>query len=211
MSEAIRLKTNKRSALGRNAVKQLRGEGMVPGILYGHKQDPVAISVAEKPLNDALKHHVHFLELDVDGKIETALLQDLQYDVYGQHVVHADFLRVDIDEPVVVEIEVELTGHPKGASEGGILQRMQNEIKVRCAPRIIPDVIVVDVSALGVHQQILMKDVQLPEGVKLMEDPEKALCACVTQKVVVEAAPEAVEAAAPEVVKKEEKKPDGEA
>lgn len=211
MSQAIRLATEKRAAIGSNAVKQMRKKGLVPGVIYGHGQAPMSISVVEKTLNDALKHHAHFLELEVEGKIETALLQDLQYDVFGQHVIHADFMRVDIDEPVDVMIEVELVGHPKGASEGGILQRMMDEVKVRCAPRIIPDIISVDVSGLGVHQQFLMKDVKLPEGVKLMEDPEKALCAVVTQKVVEAAPVAAAEGATPEVIKKEEKKPADEA
>lgn len=211
MSQAIRLSTEKRAGIGKNAVKQLRQKGLVPGVIYGHGQAPAAIAVAEKALQDALKHHAHFMELDCGGTIETALLQDLQYDVFGQHVIHADFLRVDIDEPVDVVIGVEFVGHPKGASAGGILQRIMDEIKVRCPPRIIPDVVTVDVSALDVHQQLLMKDLKLPEGVKLMEDPDKAICAIVTQKVV-EAAPAAAapEGAAPEVIKKEEKKSDEE-
>jgi large subunit ribosomal protein L25 len=211
MSQAIRLSTEKRAAIGKNAVKQLRKKGLVPGVIYGHGQAPAAIAVAEKALSDALKHHAHFMELDCEGKIETALLQDLQYDVFGQHVVHADFLRVDIDEPVDVVIGVEFVGHPKGASAGGILQRIMDEIKVRCAPRVIPDVITVDVSALDVHQQLLMKDLKLPEGVKLMEDADKAICAIVTQKVVEAAPAAAAEGAVPEVIKKEEKKPETEA
>lgn len=199
MSEPIRLATKTRTALGRNAVKHLRKEGHVPSVIYGHKEAPVSISVEERRLQDALKHHVHFLELDLDGTIETALLQDLQYDAFGQHILHADFLRVDIDEPVDVSIGVELRGHPKGASEGGILQRFLNEIRVRCAPRIIPDLVEVDVSGLGVHEQYLLKDVKLPDGVKLVDDPDKALCAVVTQKIeVVAVAAEAP--AAPEVI-----------
>ena len=209
MSEPIRLATKKRTALGRNAVKQLRVKGQIPSVLYGHKQAPLSIEVEERKLQDALKHHAHFLELEIDGKVETALIQDTQFDVFGQSILHADFLRVDIDEPVDVEIGIELRGHPKGASEGGILQRFLNEIKVRCAPRIIPDFVEVDVSGLGVHEQFLLKDIKLPEGVKLMLDPEKALCAVVTQKVV-EVAPVAEAPAAPEVIKKEEKAPEGE-
>lgn len=209
MSEAIRLATHKRTAVGRNAVKQLRLQGQIPGVLYGHKQDPVSVSFDERKLQDALKHHAHFLELDMDGKIETALLQDLQYDVYGQHLLHADFLRVDIDEPVDVEVQVEFVGHPKGASEGGILQRFMDEVTIRCAPRIIPDVITVDVSGLGVHQQFLLKDLNLAAGITLVGDTGRAICALVTQRAVEAVAP-ATEGAAPEVItaKKDEKKPE---
>ncbi len=205
MSEPIRLATKKREAVGRNAVKHLRAAGTIPSVLYGHKQAPLSIQVEEKKLQDALKHHAHFLELEIDGKVETALIQDTQFDVYGQHILHADFLRVDIDEPVDVEIGIELRGHPKGASEGGILQRFLNEIKVRCPPRIIPDFIEIDVTALGLHEQFLLKDVKLPDGVKLMMDPEKAVCAVVTQKVV-EAAPAAEAPAGPEVIAKKDDK-----
>jgi large subunit ribosomal protein L25 len=208
MSEAIRLASQKRQAIGRNPVRQLRKTGQVPAVLYGHQQDPLAIAVDGRKLEDAMKHHAHFIELDIEGTIETALLQDLQYDVYGLTILHADFLRVDADEPVDVLVGIETRGHPKGAAEGGILQVFVDEMKLRCSPRNIPDVLVVDVSGLALHDQILLKDVALPQGVTLAadQDPDKALCALVAQKLSAEAIAE--EAEGPEVIgaKKEETK-----
>lgn len=213
MSEVIRLATKKRPAGGTNSSVQLRKRGEIPAILYGHKQDALMLSLDATSLERALEKHLHFLELDVDGRVETALLQEVQYDVFGQEVLHADFLRVDIDEPIVVSIGLEFRGHPKGVSEGGVFEHFMVSVRIKCAPRNMPDVIEVGVADLLLHQAIQLKDLKLPAGASLVDDANKSVCAVVAN-VPVAAAPVAAtegEPAAPEVIgKKKEETPEEE-
>jgi large subunit ribosomal protein L25 len=139
--------------------------------------------------------------LAVDGKNENVLIKDVQYDHLGIEVLHVDFARVDLNERVEVTVPLVLKGEPKGTEEGGVLQQIVADLEIECLVTQIPDEIRYNVSEMGLDSVLHIKDLQLPEGVKALQEPDLIVA---TVKEIVEEAAEAAEAgeAEPEVIGK---------
>ena len=177
MSEAVLLKAEKRTSLGSRSTKKDRAAGKMPAVVYGHKQDAVAVSVNAHELNLALKHHHRLFDLDYGDSKETVMVKDVQYDYLGDTIIHMDFARVDIHEKVHVQVEVALKGDAKGASEGGVLEQRLTEIELECEAMAIPEIINANVSGLGVGDHLTAGDIVLPAGSKLITDPTVVVAA----------------------------------
>jgi large subunit ribosomal protein L25 len=124
------------------------------------------------------------------------LLREVQLHPVTGAVLHADFYEVDLTERLVVSVALRFVGKATGVVDGGILQPILREIEVECLPTEIPDHIEVDVSHLGIHEAVHLRDVKLPEGVTLVGDPTQTLVT-VLPPTVEEAKPAAEAAAAP--------------
>ena len=198
--QSIHLSAQPRSELGSRANKRIRDKGFVPGVLYGHKEAVVPVTLPKKELSTHLSHGAHLFDLALDGKTEKVLVKEVQYDHLGMEVIHVDFARVSLDEKVEVTVPIELKGTPKGEEEGGVLQQMLNELEVECLVTDIPDSITVNVSEMKVDDSIHISDLKLPPGVRALQDPEVIVAAV---KVIEEEAaaptPEG-ESAEPEVI-----------
>jgi len=189
-----------RSELGSRANKRLRDAGFVPGVVYGHKEAVIPITLGRKELAAHLGHGTQLFDLALDGKSEKVLVKEIQYDHLGLEVIHVDFARVSLDEKVEVTVPLELKGTPKGEAEGGVLQQIISELEVECLVTDIPEVIRHNVSELEKDAVLHIKDLQLPPGVRVLQDPELIVA---TVREVQEVAPvEAAEAVAaePEVI-----------
>lgn len=173
MSSPIELKAEKRSALGSRANARLRKAGIVPAVVYGHKQDNLALQLNRKELATHIAHGVHLFNLSFDGHTESALLKDVQFDTFGLEVLHADFARVDLNERVTISVAIELKGDPKGEKDGGVLQQILNELEIDCVVTEIPDVVTVDVSNLGKDESIHVSDITLGGSIKILTDLEQ--------------------------------------
>ncbi|MCY2929512.1 MAG: 50S ribosomal protein L25 [Planctomycetota bacterium] len=195
------LKAEKRAGLGTHKTRALRSQGATPCIIYGHGLDPVAVSVSTHDLGAALEHGERLLELEMGGEKENVLIKDVQYDPFGQSILHADLARVDLNERVKVTVPIVLTGTPAGATEGGVLQQTVAEARIECVVVAIPEDIRVRVNDLKVGDIVHMRDLQLPEGAPLLEDPEMVVASVVVIAEEV-AAPAAAgeEVAEPEVL-----------
>ena len=150
--------------------------------------------------------------LEIDGKAQDAMLQDIQFDVITDHPVHCDFIRVDLTKPIEVEVEVAFAGYAVGIGRGGTLVKDHALIKVRCVPTAIPESLEVTVDSLDLDMSICAREVALPAGVELVSDGDLVVChvAKLTGPAA-EAAPAAdAAAAAPaaDAKKPEEKKAD---
>lgn len=214
--QVARMKAESRNALGRNQLRALRAKGWTPAVVYGEKKEALSISISEWELEQHIKKHHKVFRLEIDGKSQDAMLQDIQFDVLTDHPIHCDFIRVDLTKPIEVEVEVGFSGYPVGAGKGGTLVKDHAHIMVRCVPTAIPEGLVVAVDKLDLDMSIHARDVVLPAGVELVSNPELVVChvAKLTGPAV-EAAPAADEAAAPaadakkaDAKKPEEKKPD---
>ena len=207
------LRVTKREDIGTRKARQLRKQGLIPGIIYGHGQDALPVTLSEHDVELAILHGERLLEVHIEGKRQNALIKDVQYDTYGQVVIHVDLARVDLDERVEVTVAVVLKGTPAGvAEEGGMLQQIAAEAKIECPVRAIPEGIDVPVSELKVGDSLTMADLPLPDGAKLLDDPAAPV---VTIRLVAEeeVPPTEEEAAAaePKVIgEKEEGETEGE-
>jgi large subunit ribosomal protein L25 len=199
------VKAETRKAAGSRAAERLRRSGKLPGIVYGHKQDPVPVVLDRHTLQMHLDHGAHLLQLDMGGKSQPCLVKDAQYDHLGATLVHLDLARVDLSERVKVHVPIELRGIPKGIAEGGVLNPGLSDLEIECVVASIPEKIRVDVSHLALNTVMYVKDLKLAGGVTAVTDGESVVATVKPPHVAVEAVPGAAPVAGatePEVIAK---------
>lgn len=212
------LQVERRTQLGTRVARRLRREGKMPAVVYGHKEDALAISVPEKDFRTALQAGAKMFRIHLDNNEQDALVKEMQYDAFGTNILHADFIRVSMDEEVTLEVPIELRGTPVGVTKGGVLEQIQRTVEVKCLPVAIPDKLTVDVSNLDIEGHLALQDMKLPSGVKIVHDDLNAVVAQVRLLVVKEEAapaeeeelakePEVIAKRAKEEEEKEEEKP----
>ena len=200
-SQSANVTAEARSELGSRANKRLRDSGKLPGVIYGHKLDTLPITLPKKEVIGHLNHGTHLFALNLAGKAENVLVKDVQYDHLGRDVIHVDFARVDLNERVEVTVALELKGTPKGEADGGVLTQVVSELEIECLVTEIPDMIVHNVSDMGLDSVVHIKDLKLPAGVKALQDEDLIVA---TVKEIEEETDEAAEGetAEPEVIGK---------
>ena len=163
-----------RAAKKRNAVKQLRASGRVPGVLYGDAEAGAeSVEVDTKVLETLLKQSTEtvLVDLDLEGKKRLTLLQEVQHHPLTRDCLHVDFHEVAEDKPVSVNVPVESLGEPVGVkAEGGLLEHLLYRVRVRALPRDLPEVIEVDVSEMEIGDTVTIGQLPLPEGVEALGD-----------------------------------------
>lgn len=163
-----------RAARKRNAVKQLRASGRVPGVLYGDAEAGAeSVEVDAKVLETLLKQSTEtvLVDLDLEGKKRLTLLQEVQHHPLTRDYLHVDFHEVAEDKPVSVNVPVESLGEPLGVkAEGGLLEHLLYRVRVRALPRDLPEMIEVDVSEMEIGDTVTIGQLPLPEGVEALGD-----------------------------------------
>jgi large subunit ribosomal protein L25 len=184
MSQSKTLKAEPRTRTGTRHARALRQQGLIPACLLSDGTAPsVEFSIDAHTFMTARRHHVHLFELEISGGVETALVRDLQWDTFGEAVLHVDFKRVRRDVETEAEVELEFVGHPKT----GMLNHLVTHVTVRCIPALIPDAIEVPVGHLEQGGLIVARELKLPEGVHLAIPPEAPIANSVLVKIEVEA------------------------
>ncbi|MDZ4819149.1 MAG: 50S ribosomal protein L25 [Planctomycetota bacterium] len=195
---AEELKVEVRSGRGTREAKRLRVEGKIPAVLYGHGQESVSLAVCSEQFSAALRHHSRLV--DLKGEVnESALIRELQWDTFGVEVLHVDFTRVSADERIEVEVSIELRGVAPGTKENGVIQHLLHEITIECLAISIPEKIQVKLNALNKGDEITAGQIELPEGVTLISDPELVVVQCVEPTAEEDLEPGA-DGAEPEVI-----------
>jgi large subunit ribosomal protein L25 len=209
MAETIVLSTQPREGWGSREAVRLRKNGRIPAVIYGHKETPESVSIPHEELVNALRRHTRTLEVQSHGKKQSVLIQDVQYDHLGKEVLHIDLLRVSATDKIHVTVPVELRGVAAGAKGGGVLIQPLHDLHVECLVSARPDSIRVKIDDLQVGQAIHIRELQVPEGVKLLHDPEQVVVQIKMPAVQAEptvAAPVEGAAAEPEVITKKKEK-----
>lgn len=196
------LKATKRTEGGTRKARALRKEGLLPAVLYGHGEETISLALNTHDMELAIKHGDKLLNIDVEGKHQNVLIKAIQYDTWGQNVLHVDLTRVDLDELVTVTVKLHLLGTPVGVEAGGSLQQPLTSVEIQCRVDQIPEEIRIQVNELNIDDAIHLSDVELPEGSELLSDPEALVCNVITIAEEVEAEPseEGEESAEPEVI-----------
>jgi large subunit ribosomal protein L25 len=201
------LKVARRGDLGTHKVQRLRATGMVPGIIYGHKEEPIPVAMDALALADAIHQRARLLELDLEGAPQNVLIKQVQYDAMGSTILHVDLTRVRLDERVEVTVPLLLRGKLAATEEGGVITQLMPNIRIESLVTAIPDDIRFSVAALKIGESVKASQLTLPPGAKLLIDPETLVC---TVSLVLEAevpVPGEAGAAEPEVIR--EKKEEG--
>ena len=175
---------------GKGAAAKLRREGLIPAVAYGKGLPVQAISIKPSDLSGVLTSahgRNSVIELDVTGQKKlTVLIREFQYHPLSRELLHADFVQIALDKPVDVDIPLDATGKAKGVVDGGVLRQVYRRVPVRCLPEKIPVKLTHDVTALGMNEQILVRDLAVPEGVTIRLPPEQTVLAVAMEKIIVE-------------------------
>lgn len=168
MSE-VRISAELRDKFGKGAARQLRRDGRIPAVLYGHKEEAVHLSLPEHELFLALKTPNVLLNLDLGDRRQLALPKAVQKDPVRRTLEHVDLLLVRRGEKVTVEVPIVTTGE---IASGGLLEHTLNTLSLQAEATHIPTSVQISIEGLEVGTQILAKDVTLPTGSELSTDPE---------------------------------------
>lgn len=202
----------KRDRLGSRYTQRVRREGRLPAVIYGHKSDPLPVTLDEKETLGLLRHGAHVLNVQIEGgQVETCLVKELQFGYLGDNVIHVDLARVDLDEEVHVNVHIRFVGTPEAAKKPGVIVNYDvTELPVVCKVRDIPEEIKVDLSHMG--DMFVAKDITVPAGVRIDLEPTDIIARIELIAELVEGEAAAVEGAAvqPEVIT-EKKLEEGEA
>jgi large subunit ribosomal protein L25 len=172
MAVEMKLAVAKRSVKGSTACRRLRRAGKIPGVVYGHQIDPLAIEIAWDSLAPVLKAGSRVVDLDVEGDVEKAMFRDIQWDTFGSEVNHIDFLRIDPNDRVEVEVPIVLKGTAPGVLGGGVLDFHLHSVTIECLAIAIPDNIPVKIGELQLEQAIHVRELELPPNTVVKNDPE---------------------------------------
>jgi len=201
MAKNLVLKAEVREHTGSKFAARVRRDGRIPVIIYGHKQEPVAVSVDAHNFVEGLHHGHRVMDVQIGRKKETMVVKDLQYDYLGKYIIHADLMRVDASEMITVPVPIELKGTAAGIHEGGIIEEHADHLEIECKVSDIPEMIAVSVKDVHVDNNLHAGEIELPDGVKLVSDASTLLVTC--HMVAAAKSTEEVEAetpTAPEVI-----------
>jgi large subunit ribosomal protein L25 len=196
------LETFPRPGIGSRSAHQLRQQGLIPVVIYGHKQDPAHVAVNRKALTELLHHNAHLVDVTVDGNTEHCLVKDIQWNNIGTEIIHLDLTRVDLNERVTVEVPLHFVGEAPGLkTAGAYLEHPLSDLEIECLATSIPDAINIDVSGLQVGEPISVADLKLPEGVTAVTDADTIVAVIhVTTAEEVEVTPAEEVVGEPEVI-----------
>ena len=178
MNKSVTLQAELRNRAGSKAAAAVRKQGRIPAIVYGHKQEPIPISVDAHDFVEGLHHGRRLMDVTISGKTEKMVVKDLQYDYLGRDIIHADLVRVDVTEMITVTVPVELKGTAQGTHEGGIIEEHTDHLEIECLAIKIPESVVVSVKELGVGESVHAGDIKLPDGINLVSPPETIVATC---------------------------------
>ena len=164
---------------GKASVKQLREQGIVPGVLYGRDRDTVSIKADAKEVEDVLGGNAIIdLTLD-DGSTQPIMVKEVQRDVITRDLLHIDLYQIALDEELIVEVPVEVVGQAEGEREGGLLNQILREVEIECLPTDIPEKIEVDVTELGIGDSVDVSDLDVGEDIEVKVDSSETVATVV--------------------------------
>ena len=175
MSDKIELTAVVRSDMGKGASRRLRKTGLVPAVIYGGETDPISITLPHNSFMHELENEAVYsqiLSLKIGNKKkEDVILRDLQRHPFKPKIMHADFMRIDHKTVLHVAIPLHLLNEETChgvKQEGGLLNRLVNEIEVACLPKDLPEYLELDVAGLELGDSLHLSDIKVPEGVEII-------------------------------------------
>jgi large subunit ribosomal protein L25 len=177
-ADTNKLALTARDPEGSRSARRLRRDGLVPGVIYGHGDDPQHFAVDGRILRNTLAHSGAILQVSLDGAGDTpVLVKDVQRHPVRGEAMHVDFLRVNMDEKIHTTVTVELIGGDEapGVVEGGVLSQETREVNIEALPGDIPETIQHDVSSMQINDTLTLGSIGAPQGVVVLDDPDTVI------------------------------------
>jgi large subunit ribosomal protein L25 len=188
-SQRPTLTADERSERGSRAVRRLRRDGLVPGVVYGGSDgDSTSFKVDSRALRHVLVDGSALIDLEVAGRTRPVIVKDQQLHPVRGEVMHIDLLEVRLDEKIqtTVAVHIEGTEEAPGIKEGGVLEQVTHQLNIEALPTAIPEFVAVDVSGMEIAATMNLSEVAVPEGVTFLDDPEETIIATVVVPTEVE-------------------------
>ena len=188
-----------RKEFKKGPAKQLRNEGKIPAVVYGHTE-PLHISVDAREFSKKFKVVTEntIIVLEMGGKQIEVLVKDLQEDIVKDTVEHIDFYEIEKGKSLKTHVPVHLNGNPVGVKEGGMLEQVMHQLEVECLPKDLPEEISINIEALEMGSSIHVRDIELSEGVKVLDAEDTTVVVVSAPKAEVVASDEESEETASE-------------
>ena len=175
------LMAKRRHETGKGAARRLRAAGQIPAVLYGKDQEPISLTLdAREALqlfhSISVENTIVNVQIDDDKEALETLVREIQMHPYRPDLVHVDFYCIERGVALEVDIPANYVGTPQGVRDGGILEVILHELRVKCIPSKIPDTIDIEVSALDIGDSIHASEISMDEGVELLTDPGQTVC-----------------------------------
>ena len=181
--KSIEIQGSLRTETGKKSTKALRKNDSVPCVLYGLNTDENGNQVAthfsvtvEELRKLVYTPHIYVVDLNIDGKVVNAIMKDIQFHPVTDAILHVDFLQINEDKPIVMEVPVRLEGLAEGVKAGGKLNLQIRKLKVKAFYNVIPERLVVDVTSLGLGKTIKVGELHY-EGLELLNAKDAVVCA----------------------------------
>ncbi len=183
--------------IGSSSTRRLRADGKIPGVVYGHGSEPIAVAVVAREFQIAMSGEAGLntlLQLQVDGKDLLTLARDIQHHPVRNVVTHVDFLIVNRDELISAEVTINLVGEALEIAHGdGIVDQQLFTLHVKAKPTEIPPSVDIDITDLTIGGALHVSDITIPPGVELETDPHTTVVAGNPPRVQVVTVAEEVE------------------
>ena len=175
MSKTTTIHAEIREDVGKGASRRLRHAGMIPAVIYGGHQDPVALTLEHREILHASENESFFssiMEIEVgDGRTQQVVVRDMQRHPFKRQIMHLDFLRVSATEVLRMSLPLHFVGEDESPAHemgGVVIQHLVTDVEVAALPRNMPEYLEVDLSALGPGDAVHLAEIVLPEGVTIV-------------------------------------------
>lgn len=169
------LTASRRTEMGKGAMRRLRREGLVPGVIYGAGKEPTLMQIQSNYLRKQLENEAffsHILSVNVDGEKTQAVVKDLQRSPKGQEVTHIDLLRVSASTELTMNVPLHFINEETSAGKkaGGVVSHLLMDVEIACMPKDLPEFIEVDLAEVEIGESVHLSGLKMPEGVRLTVD-----------------------------------------
>tara|TARA_B100000676_G_scaffold156488_1_gene154208 strand:- start:1387 stop:2052 length:666 start_codon:yes stop_codon:yes gene_type:complete len=175
------LEAKLRNETGKGSARRIRSSGAIPAVIYGREQDTISLTIdsrESKRLFQSVSVENTIINVKIDNEEEQfeTLVREIQVHPHRDDILHVDFYRIERGVALEVEIPVDFVGNAQGVKEGGVLEILFRELRVKCRPSQIPETIVVDISELEIGSSLKVSDIDVGDEIELMADPGQAVC-----------------------------------
>jgi large subunit ribosomal protein L25 len=175
MSKFQKLEVQERNETGTSAVRRLRKNNNIPGVIYHSGEQGVSVSIEKITLNQAVKSGQAIFETSLGEKSQFVLLKDVQYHPVTDEIMHVDLQQVTENQKITLDVPLKPIGESVGVKSGGILVQLMNSLSIRCRPAAIPEFLEIDITELETGNSLFVKDVIRIEGLELVTSEDVAV------------------------------------
>ena len=194
--KSVSISGSLRENVGKKDARAQRSQGMIPCVIYGGKDQKMFVVDERQFKNLLYTPEVRYAEVNIDGDVRKAIVQETQFHPITDKLLHVDFLEVVDGKPITIEIPFKLTGTSPGVLKGGSLKKRVRKLKVRGLLENVPECVIADISNMDLNDMMKVADIHI-DNITIVDNPSKVIVAVMpTRNVVADAAAEGEEAEA---------------